>query len=177
MIKCAFLVMLLGAVYAVANGSEYRSDKNQFTISYDSDWKTSASPDLTIEIALVPNSAACSSTAFLSIGALYDQRLSRMTTDDFLKIATGEAITGQVKKMPVVTNFKLLREGKVKLGEVNAYEVLMSYTTPAGARYRHTFMTFNKGYVYNASFHSTPENFKADFEISKKVFKTFKFTP
>ncbi len=172
----AFLTVFIVALCAVASAGEYQSAKNRFTIKFDSGWKTTASPDSTIEIALVPNSDSISSTAFLSVGAFYDQKLSGMTTDDFLKAATGEVITRQIKKMPSVTNFKVVREGKVKLGDVNAYEVLMSYTTPAGARYRHTFVTFNRGYIYNASFDSTPESFKSDFEVAKKVFKTFKFT-
>ena len=172
----AFLAVVLGVVCAVANASEHQSDKNWFTIKYDSDWKSKTSPDLTIELALVPNSDACSAVGFLSIGAIYDQKFSGVTTDDFLKVATGEAITRQVKSFPGVSDFKLLREGKAKLGDVNAYEVLISYTTPAGARYRHTFVTFNRGYTYNVSFHSTPESFKSDFEVAKKVFRTFKFT-
>lgn len=172
----AFLTVFIIALCAVASAGEYQSAKNRFTIKFDSDWKTTASPDLTIEIALVPNSDACSSRAFLSVGAFYDQTLSGMTVDDFLKIATGEVITRQVKNMPSVTNLKVIREGKTKLGDVNAYEVLMSYTSPAGAHYRHTFVTFNKGYLYNASFSSTPESFKSDFEVAKKVFKTFRFS-
>ena len=95
---------------------------------------------------------------------------------EFLKIVNGQTLTRDMKSQPIVANFKLLREGKAKLGDADAYEVLMSYTTPAGARYRHTFLTFNRGYMYNASFNSTPESFKSDFEIAKKVFKTFKFT-
>lgn len=161
---------------ATVSGGDYQSSKNRFAIKYDSEWKTTTSPDTTIEIALVPNTSAISSTAFLSVGAIYDQSLSGITTEEFVKAATGEIITRQIKKMPIVSDFKVIREGKAKLGDVSAYEVLMSYTTPSGARYRHTFVTFNKGYMYNASFHSTPESFKSDFEIAKKVFKTFKFT-
>ncbi len=170
------LTVLLAVVCAAASAGEYQSGTNRFTIKYDSDWKTTASPDLTIELALIPNSGACSSIAFLSVGAFYDQKLSGITTDDFLKVATGDAITRHIKNTPLVSNFKLLREGKAKLGDVNAYEVLMSYTTPKGARYRHTFVTFNKGYMYNVSFHSSPESYRSDYEVAKKVLKTFKFT-
>jgi len=171
-----WLTVFIGLLCAVANAGDYKSDHNRFTIKYDSDWKTTRSPDLTIEIALVPNSDASSPTAFLSVGATYDQTLVAVTTEDFLKVASSAAITRHIKSMPIVTNFKVLREGKAKLGDVNAYEVLMSYTTPAGLRYRHTFMTFYRGYMYNASFHSTPESFKSDFEIAKKVFTTFRIS-
>ncbi len=177
MTQHAFLAVLLGVACAVASAGEYRSDKNHFSIKYDSDWKTTTSPDVTIELALVPNSDVCSSTAFLGVGAFHDQQLSGITTDDFLKAATGEAITRGVRNTAWGSNFKLLHEGKAKLGDVNAYEVLMSYSRLGSTCYRHTFITFSKGYVYNVSFNSTPEKFNSDFEVAKKVLKTFKFTP
>ena len=172
----AFVTVLLAVLCALAGAGEYQSNKNRFSLKYDTDWKATTSPDVTVEIALVPNSDACSSTAFLSAGALYDQQLSGLTTDDVVSHTTGEAVTRQVKNMGFVSEFKLLHEGQSKLGDVNAYEVLMRYTTPEGARYRATFVTFNKGFFYNVSFTSTPSSFKSDFEVAKKVLKTFKFT-
>src|SRR5207247_8131005 len=124
------LATLLGLVCAVFAGGEYRSVKNHFSIDFGPDWKTAASSDSTIEVALVPNSDVCSLTAFLSVCASYNAELRNNSIEDFLKITSGEVIARHVKSAPFVSDFKLLQEGKAKLGKVQAYEVLMRYTTP-----------------------------------------------
>jgi hypothetical protein len=160
----------------VANADDYHSGKNHFSVKFDSDWKKTESPETTIELALVPNSATCSTVAFISFGAYYDSRMKDVSTDVFMKVANGKAITGQIKATPFIRDFSLIREGRTKLGDSDAYEVLMKYTHTGGPRFRHSFITFNKGFFYNISFHSTPESYESDFKVAKKIFATFRFT-
>ena len=169
------LSVLMGLIQVSTEASEYQSDKSHFSVKFDSNWKTSMTFEPNVELILVPNSNACSSTASITFGAMYDPKTRGLSAEILLKAVNGDIITRDIKNMPFIKDFMILNEGKTKLGQANAYKVLMSYTTPSrDVRQRKTFVTFNKGFFYNVSFHSTAKSFKSDYDIAEKVLKTFK---
>jgi len=156
--------------------TEYTSPTKHYKIQYDSNWEPVNSPDKSIDLMLACVANNCEETN-IAISSFFNYQLKNETLKEFLRHADGKLITQNVRNKRFVKSFKIMKEGKAVLGNTDVYEVLMSYEYSDGRkRIRQTYMTFNKGNVYNMSFHSTPDTYESGLRLSKSVLGTFKFT-
>ncbi len=168
-------VIALTSLQAVAQA--YSSPKNRFALSYSAPWVPTSMVDQEMEFFLLCEKTVCGPTVLLSAGAFFDTNLKSGALTDFLKHATGETITQRMRASPMIDKVAILKEGRTKLGQVDAYEVVAEMTIQGGRkRIRHTFMTFNAGYVYTLALGSPPESHKKALETVKPVLATFRFT-
>ena len=168
-------VLALASLQAAAQA--YSSPKNRFALSYSTPWATTAMVDQEVEIFLLCEKSVCGPTVLLSAGAFFDPNLRTGALSDFLKHATGEIVTQRLRTTPMIQKVTILKEGRTKLGRVDAYEVVAEVTIQGGRkRIRHTFMTFNAGYVYTLALGSLPEAHQKSLETVKPVLATFRFT-
>ncbi len=151
-----------------ANAETYVSQKNHFSITFNGNWSRSYSPYYgKVELMLKCTSGVCSKDATVTVSAFYEEQLHDAGFEQFLRFA---------RSMLGVTNFKILKENRTRLGAIDVYEVIMKYSVYGLERIRHDYWTFNKGYVYSLSYIGFPENHDTDLKEVKKVFYTFKFT-
>jgi len=177
-LKSLTLTIFVCGFLSLSHAAQYESTAIHYTIRYDATWEKVSTPEYTIDLMIACHSNACSKDSNLTIGATYTPQLAKGTMADFLKNMRGQGavITTNVSSQPFVTDFKIIREGQTKIGQIPAYEVVMKYKYVDGRqRTRHTFMTFNKGYIYNLSFHSTPNNYEKDFKLILPVLNSFQF--
>ena len=174
--KIVLAILILALCYQSANAESYTGNKNNFSIVLNDDWTIIETPDMSTDVMFGCIAKSCDDSSNLAFGTFFNYQLKDGKQSEFLMHANGSVITTNIRNNPFVKNLKILREGRTKLGNTNAYEVLMSYEyTDGRKRIRHTFMTFNAGYVYNISFHSTPTNYEKDFQLAKPVLSTFRF--
>ena len=152
---------------------KYNSEKLKFSIEYDENWKYVSTPEKIVDYTLFCISENCSKDTNIAFGGFYNPKLKNLKVDKFLMAASARAITTNIR--PYVKKLKVIREGRVRLGRTKAYEVLMNYEALGRKRTRHTFMTFNKGYVYNISVHSSPVYYERDIKLAMEMIRTFRF--
>ena len=100
----------------------------------------------------------CGPKVLLSFGSFLEPALKSGKVADFLANAKSEMILQSLRSAPGVAKVSVLREGRSRLGSTDAYEVLAEITLQSGQkRLRHTFMTFDSGYIYNVSLGCAPE--------------------
>ena len=150
------LVALLVAGSAAAD--TFRSTSNRFAVDYIAPWKAIALPDPSSELFLLCEEKECGPKVLLSFGAFLEPALKSGKLADFLANAKSETILQNVRSAPGVSKVSVLREGRSRIGSIDAYEVLAEITLQSGQkRLRHTFMTFDAGYIYNVSLGCAPE--------------------
>ena len=155
----------------------YASPKNRFTLTYAFPWAPAKMVDQEVELSLLCEKSVCGPTALLSVGAFFDSSLKAGTLSDFLKNANGEAITQRVRASPMIERVNILREGRTKLGQVDAYEVVAEMTIQGGRkRIRHTIMTFNAGFVYTFAIGAPPDSHQKALDAAKPVLAAFRLT-
>jgi hypothetical protein len=170
------LAAILASHAVTASSEPFNSVSNRFAIEFSSPWKRISLPDPSGELFLLCDEAACGPKALLSFGAYFDTNLKSGKVADFLRHANGNTIVQNVRSAPGVASVKILREGRARLGPAEAYEVLAEITLQNGQkRTRHTFMTFNAGYVYNVSLGCPPENHEKSLNKAQAVLAAFKF--
>lgn len=172
-----FTLATILAFVAISAASEpFRSTNNRFTTEYSAPWKTISLPDPSAELFLLCDEAVCGPNTLLSFGAFFDANLKSGKVVDFLRHSNGSIIVENVRSAPGVANVKIIREGRAQLGAAPSYEVLAEITLQNGQkRTRHTFMTFNAGYVYNVSLGCAPENHAKSLAKAQAVLSAFKF--
>jgi hypothetical protein len=165
------------ALHSTSSYAEpYKSPSNRFTISFAEPWSRKALPDPTAELFVLCEASACGPTVLLGFGAFLDPNLKNETIAEFLKHANGNTIIQEVRQSPAVAKVAILREGRVKLGTAEAYEVLSELTLKSGSkRIRHTFMTFNAGYIYSVSLGCPPEAHAKALAAAQPVLNSFSF--
>ncbi len=169
--------LVLVVIMSEATATEYASPTKHYKVQYDSNWKSVNSPDRSVDLMLACVSDNCDKTSNIAISVFFNYKLKNETQMNFFRHADGKVITQNVRNKRFVKNFRLIKEGKVSIGNTDAYEVLMSYEyTDGRKRIRHTYMTFNKGYIYNISFHSVPKSYESGLKLSKPLLASFKFT-
>lgn len=170
------IAAILASLATFAVSEPFKSAANRFGIEYFAPWKKISLPDPSSELFLICDEAVCGPKALLSFGAYFDTNLKSGKVADFLRHANGNTIVQNVRSAPGVASVKILREGRVQLGVAEAYEVLAEITLQSGQRrIRHTFMTFNGGYVYNVSLGCPPENHERALSKAQPVLAAFKF--
>lgn len=171
------LLLALAAVFIAGNGTAetFRSTSNRFAVDYVAPWKAITLPDPTSELFLLCDEKACGPKVLLSFGAFLEPALKSGKLADFLANAKSETILQNVRSAPGVAKVLVLREGRSRMGSTDAYEVLAEITLQSGLRrIRHTFMTFDSGYVYSVSLGCAPELHPKALGKAQAVLATFR---
>ena len=175
--KTKLTAIFLTLIATQAAAQSYASPGNHFALKYSQPWAPTAMVDQEMEVFLLCDRAVCGPTALLSAGAFFEPNLKSGTLADFLKHANGDAITQRVRASPMVEKVVIIKEGKTRLGSIDAYEVVAEVSIQGGRkRIRHTFMTFNSGYVYTLALGAPPETHKKALEAVQPVLASFRFT-
>jgi hypothetical protein len=128
------------------------------------------------ELFVACDASACGPTVLLSFSAFLDPNLKNGKLADFLRHAKGEVITQELRRSPMISLIAILKEGRTTLGSAEAYEVLSEVTLKDGRkRMRHTFMTFNAGFVYSVNLGCPSEGHAKALAAAKPVLSTFQF--
>ena len=160
---------------ASANAETFRSAANRFSVDYVAPWKAITLPDPSGELFLLCDERECGPKVLLSFGAFLEPALKAGKLVDFLANAKGETIVQNIRSAPGVAKVSVLREGRSRLGPLEAYEVLSEITLLSGQkRLRHTFMTFDSGHVYNVSLGCAPELHPKALDKARAVLATFR---
>jgi len=170
------LALSLSTVSMAALAQQYTSSINRFAVGVNAPWSRTTLPDPSAELFLRCEPSACGPTVLLSFGAFFDQNLKTAKIADFLLHAKGEAITQEVRSSQLVSRVVILKEGRTMLGSAQAYEVLAELTLKDGRkRIRHTFMTFNAGYIYSVNLGCPPEAHSKALSLAQPVLSSFQF--
>jgi hypothetical protein len=170
------LALSLSTVSVPALAQQYSSSINRFAVGVNAPWSRTALPDPTAELFLLCEPSVCGPTVLLSFSAFFDPNLKTGKVADFLLHAKGEAITQEVRSSQMVSRVVILKEGRTMLGSAQAYEVLSELTLKDGRRrMRHTFMTFNAGYVYSVNLGCPPEAHTKALSLAKPILASFQF--
>ena len=160
---------------ATASAETFRSIASRFSVDYIAPWKSISLPDPSGELFLLCDEKECGPKVLLSFGAFLEPALKTGKLVDFLSHAKGEVIVQNVRSAPGVAKVLVLREGRSRLGQLEAYEVLAEITLQNGQkRLRHTFMTFDSGYTYNVSLGCAPELHAKALSKAQAVLTTFR---
>ena len=170
------LLTLAAVLVAGSAAAEtFRSTSNRFVVDYIAPWKAITLPDPTGELFLLCDEKECGPKVLLSFGAFLEPALKSGKLADFLANAKSEAILQNVRSAPGVIKVSVLREGRSQIGSTGAYEVLAEITLQSGQkRLRHTFMTFDSGYIYNVSLGCSPELHPKALGKAQAVLSTFR---
>jgi hypothetical protein len=170
-------LLAIAAVFIAGDAvaDTYQSASNRFAVDYIAPWKAIALPDPTGELFLLCEEKECGPRVLLSFGAFLEPALKSGKLTDFLANAKGETILQNVRSARGVVKVSLLREGRARVGSTDAYEVLAEITLQSGQkRLRHTFMTFDSGYIYNVSLGCAPELHANALVKARAVLATFR---
>ena len=160
----------------IASAEQFRSNASRFSVDYAAPWKAVSLPDPSAELFLLCDEKECGPRVLLSFSAYLQPELKSGKLSDFLKYATADMILQNVRTAPGVAKVSVLREGRSRLGQVEAYEVVAEVVLSTGQkRIRHTFLTFNAGYVYNASLGCAPELHARSVMKAQTVLATHRF--
>jgi hypothetical protein len=150
-----------------AYAEEFKSSSNRYSVGYVAPWKPISLPDPSSELFLLCDEKVCGSKVLLSFGAYLEPALKSGKLNDL--------IIQNVRSNSGVAKAVILREGRTKLGIRDAYEVVAELTLQSGQkRIRHTFMTFNAGYVYNVSLGCPPELHERAVKNAQQVLATYR---
>jgi hypothetical protein len=160
----------------IAGAEQFRSSVSRFSVDYAAPWKVVSVPDPSAELFLLCDEKECGPRVLLSFGAYLQPELKAGKLSDFLKHAKADLILQNIRAAPGVAKVTVLREGQSRLGQVEAYEVVAEVALTTGQkRIRHTFLTFNAGYVYNASLGCAPELHARSVAKAQTVLATHRF--
>jgi hypothetical protein len=170
------LLALAAVLIAGSAAAEtFRSSVNRFAVDYIAPWKAITLPDPTSELFLLCDEKECGPKVLLSFGAFLEPALKSGKLADFLANAKSETILQNVRSAPGVVKVSVLREGRSRMGSTDAYEVLAEITLQSGQkRLRHTFMTFDSGYIYDVSLGCAPELHAKALGNAQAVLATFR---
>lgn len=167
------LLGIVGSVPALGADQTHENTNPPYVIRYDKSWELvpGAEPGVDVFACGPPH---CKSRSTITIGAVYMSQLRDADPKLSMQLASSKLITAQLKAIPMVDSFRVLREGKTRLGQSDAYEVVLEIKLTNGVvRKRHSYSAFSKGYFYNVSFHSDPGTYEADFRRAKVVLDSF----
>ena len=164
-------ILVAGSAAAEA----FRSANNRFVVDFIAPWKVITLADPTSELFLLCDEKECGPKVLLSFSAFLEPALKAGKLADFLANAKSEAVLQNVRSAPSVMKVSVLREGRSRIGSVEAYEVLAEITLQSGQkRIRHTFITFNSGYIYSISLGCAPELHVKALGKAQAVLATFR---
>ena len=173
-----YQILTLAAALACSTttvAESFRSAANRFSVNYIAPWKAISLPDPSGELFLLCDERDCGPKVLLSFGAYLEPALKAGKLADFLAHAKGEVIVQNVRTAAGVAKVSVLKEGRTRLGAVEAYEVLAEITLQSGQRrLRHTFITFDSGHVYNVSLGCAPELHAGALGKAQAVLATFR---
>lgn len=164
------------AVRSTVSAEQFRSNANRFSVDYAAPWKAVSLPDPSAELFLLCDEKECGPRVLLSFSAYLEPALKSGKLSDFLAHAKADLILQNIRTSPSVSKVNVLREGRSRLGQAEAYEVVAEVILSTGQkRVRHTFMTFNAGYVYNVSLGCAPELHARSLAKAQAVLATHRF--
>lgn len=177
-LSCSVLriLALLCMILSLPSYAEpYNSPSNRFSVVFSVPWARTNLPDPSAELFVLCEPSTCGPAVLLAFGAFFDPNLKGGKLADFLRHANSTTITQEVKQSPMVDKVVVLKEGRTRLGSAEAYEVLSEITLKSGGkRMRHTFMTFNAGYVYSVSLGCPPEAHAKALAAAQLVLNSFR---
>ena len=175
LIRCYVLLLLLAFGHSLSLAEPYLNKTKRFSIYITAPWTTATIPDPTAELFLRCEPTECGPKVLLSFGAIFDENFKTGTLADFLKYTNGTSITQKVRDLPMVAKVKLVREGPRKIGKADGYEVLSEITDKDGRkRMRHTFITFNAGYIYSINLGCPPDAYEHALAAAKPILASFR---
>jgi len=174
LIRCYVLVLLLAFGHSLSSAEPYLNKTKRFSINITAPWTTATIPDPTAELFLRCDPTECGPKVLLSFGAIFDENFRTGTLADFLKYTNGTSIAQEIRNLPMVAKVRLVREGPRKVGKADGYEVLSEITVKDGRkRMRHTFITFNAGYIYSINLGCPPDAHEHALAAAKPILASF----
>ncbi|ODS29725.1 MAG: hypothetical protein SCARUB_05170 [Candidatus Scalindua rubra] len=177
-VSVIFIVECLGCgnPQEVLQPNEYHSQNNQFLFRYGKHWdlKTNV-PEPGLEVMLICADSLCGFGTNITFGILYDEVTTTLSQKKVLSIANSRQITTNILNNPLVTSVIVKNEGKTRLGNQPAYQVVMTVKYINGnERVRHSFITFSVGYWYNVSINADPYNYTVAMTTAQSVLDSFR---
>jgi|GEM_PF-3088205 len=172
--KYNLLALLLIFVNTASDAETYTNAAKRYSVIVSSPWSSATIADPTADLFVRCDPVICGPTVLLSFGAIFDSTLKAARLADLLRQINGMSITQEVRSLPMVAKVVLIREGPVKIGSLDGYEVLSQITVKDGrTRMRHTFITLRRGYVYTINLGSPPDSHERALAAAKSILSSF----
>lgn len=174
-IRCYVLALLLAFGHSLSSAETYLNKTKRFSVNITAPWTTATISDPTADLFLRCDPTECGPKVLLSFGAVFQETLRTGTLADILKHTNGTSIAQEVRNFPMVAKVTLIREGPRKIGKADGYEVLSEITVKDGRkRMRHTFITFNAGYIYSINLGYPPDAHEHALAAANPILASFR---
>ncbi len=172
--KIIIYILILFFSNGIAFSETYLSKEFKYSLKYDENWKKIYVPDPTSDVFLICESDLCDETANISVSVNFDNQLKRIKVEKFLELINSEILTRMIRNTPRIENFKIVDEFISKFNNRKFFNVIVSYTMLPykSVRIRHMHVTIDSGFIYNIVLHTSPDYYKHDYDLAKKVIKT-----
>lgn len=172
--KLIFIALLLFCASGASIAEIYTNSIMRYRVAVDSPWVIVKIPDPTADFFAICDDSVCGQDARLSFGAIFDENLKNAKFSDVVKKINGRSVTQTMRSHPMIADVVLLREGFLKIGQYDGYEIVSRiYHKNEKIRIRHTFIIFRAGYSYTINLGAPSQSYERALIHAKKLLASY----
>lgn len=177
--KIIHILFLISQVFynnIVAQDIEiYKSKDFDFSFQYDINiWRLNdKSIEKNVDVILIYDENYGNQLNNITFGVFYDPESKNYNPLKVLNTASSELLFADLYNSPLISNIKILSEGKTILFTKDAYQIksILTYSNSV-QRYRHLYSIFNGGYWYSISIFSNVDDIETFNKVAGNVLRT-----
>jgi hypothetical protein len=172
--KLRFAALVLLCVSSASIAETYTNSIMRYRVVINPPWRIAKIPDPTADFFAICDDSVCGQDARLGFGAIFDANFKSAKLSDVMRSINGGSVTQVIRSQPMIKSVLLLREGFLKIGTHDAYEIVSRIEAKNGKiRIRHTFIIFRAGYLYTVNLGSPVESYERALIHAKKLLESY----